>query len=117
MLATAPNSWTSRPAVCRRRAAMFAIGVAGETVAVTSNPPENVSKFFAAGTNDCEVVASTTSVKTTSVNIARVTPVRNRLRSGYAIAMRKTGDDVRTREARAGALYMIVQVDAITFTR
>ncbi len=33
-------------------------------------------------TNDVVVVAPVTSVKTTSVNIARVTPVRNRFRSG-----------------------------------
>ncbi len=54
----------------------------GATVARMSNPPPYVPMSFRPFTNDVVVVAPVTSVKTTSVNIARVTPVRNRFRSG-----------------------------------
>ena len=61
---------------------MSAIGAVGDTVALMSNPPPYVPMSFRPFTNDVVVVAPVTSVKTTSVNIARVTPVRNRFRSG-----------------------------------
>ena len=61
---------------------MWAIGAAGEDVARTSKPPPNVLTSLNPLTNEPVVIAPTTSVKTTSVNMARVTPVRNRLRSG-----------------------------------
>ena len=61
---------------------MCTIGCAGEVVARTSKPPPKASRSLNAFVNAPEVVAPTTSVKTTSVNIASVTPVRKRLRSG-----------------------------------
>ena len=70
------------------------------------------------------VVAPTTSVKTTSVNIASVTPVRKRLRSGYATDIRSTGasalirpNDATSPPSRTSALYMIVQVAPTTIIR
>ena len=75
-------------------------------------------------TNDVVVVAPVTSVNTTSVNIASVTPVRNRFRSGYAIDMRRTGARLRNRPnvhvtpaTSRSALYMIVQLAPITIMR
>ena len=100
---------------------MSTIGAAGEVVARMSKPPPNAFRLFAAPTNDPVVVAPTTSVNTTSVNIARVTPVRKRLRSGYAIAMRRTGARLLIRPnvdpsapSRTSALYISVQVAPIT---
>ena len=61
---------------------MSATGAAGEAVARTSKPPPKVLMLLKALVNDPVVVAPTTRVKTTSMNIASVTPVRKRLRSG-----------------------------------
>ena len=57
-------------------------GVDGAATARTSKPPPNVSVSSQAFMNETETIVPTTSVKTTSVNIASVTPVRNRFRSG-----------------------------------
>ena len=54
-------------------------------------PPPKASSLPNAAWNEPVDVAPVTSVKTTSVNMARVVPVRKRLRSGYAIDMRRTG--------------------------
>ena len=51
--------------------------------------------------NEPEIVPPTTSVKTTSMNIASVTPVRKRLRSGYAIDRRRIGVSARIRPTTA----------------
>ena len=48
------------------------------------------------------MTAPTTSVKTTRVNIASVTPVRKRFLSGYAIAICRTGARARIRPTVAG---------------
>ena len=61
---------------------MFTIGCAGDVVARMSKPPPKTVMSLKAFVNAPDVVAPTTSVKTTSVNIASVTPVRKRLRSG-----------------------------------
>ena len=49
------------------------------------------------------VTVPVTSVKTTSVNIASVVPVRKRLASGYAIAIRRIGASPRMRPRTAAA--------------
>ena len=61
---------------------MSGTGAAGEAVAWTSKPPPKVLMLLKALLNDPVVIAPTTRVNTTSMNIARVTPVRNRLFSG-----------------------------------
>src|SRR5205823_1718889 len=63
---------------------MSPIGAEADVEARTSKPPPKALTSLKAWTNDPVVVAPTTSVKTTSVNIASVTPVRQRLRSGHA---------------------------------
>ena len=68
---------------------MSVTGLAGAVIARTSKPPPKVSALFEAAMNELGVVMPTTSVYTTSVNIAQVMPVRSRLRSGYAVEMRK----------------------------
>ena len=80
---------------------MSVIGLDGDVVARMSKPPPKSSMSFTPFTNEPVVIAPMTSVKTTSVNIASVTPVRNRLRSGYAIEMRRTGASARTRPSVA----------------
>jgi hypothetical protein len=73
------------------------IGLAADELARTSKPPPKVFRSSKAFTNEPVVIAPTTSVKTTSVNMASVTPVRKRLRSGYAIDIFNTGASRRMR--------------------
>jgi hypothetical protein len=47
-----------------------------------SNPPPNACTLSIAWRKELVVIAPTTMVKTTNVNIASVTPVRKTLRSG-----------------------------------
>ena len=54
----------------------------GAVSARMSKPPPNVRSSSNARMNDPEIVEPLTSVKTTRVNIAMVTPVRKRVRSG-----------------------------------
>ena len=63
-------------------ARMSAIGLAGDAIARTSKPPPNATVSFPALVKAFDVVAPTTSVNTTSVNMARIVPVRKRSRSG-----------------------------------
>jgi hypothetical protein len=63
----------------------------------TSKPPPKRSGSSIARRNAPDVVAPTTMVNTTSVNIASVTPVRKRTRSGYAIAILSIGASGRMR--------------------
>ncbi len=72
-------------------------------------------------TNEPVVIAPVTSVKTTSVNIASVTPVRKRLASGYASESLRTGASRRLRPkirvsapSRTSALYMSAQLAPTT---
>jgi hypothetical protein len=58
------------------------IGLIAAELARTSNPPPNISSLSNARTKEPEIVPPTTSVKTTSMNIASVMPVRKRFRSG-----------------------------------
>ena len=113
-----------RPGVRATAAGMFTIGSAGEDVARMSKPPPKTSRSLKAFVNAPEVVAPTTSVKTTSVNIASVTPVRKRLRSGYAIDIRSTGARARMRPpvaarapSRTSALYISVHDAPSTIIR
>ncbi len=71
-----------------------------------------------------ELAVPVTIVKTTSVNIASVVPVRNRLASGYAMEMRRSGASRRDRPSTAmtarssrSALYMIVHTAPTTTIR
>ena len=70
---------------------MSRIGLVGAVVARMSNPPPNVSMLLKPLRKEPVVIAPVTSVKTTSVNMASVTPVRNRLASGYASESLSTG--------------------------
>ena len=70
---------------------MFSIGAVAEVPARTWKPPPNWSAFANAFWNEPDDAVPVTSVKTTSVNIASVAPVRKRARSGYVIAIFATG--------------------------
>ena len=62
-----------------------------------SKPPPNAFASENAWMNEPDVAVPVTIVKTTSVNIASVVPVRNRLASGYAMEMRRSGASRRDR--------------------
>ena len=101
---------------------MSGTGLAGATLARMSKPPPNVARLLTPLTNDLVVVAPTTSVNTTSVNIASVTPVRKRLRSGIGHRhlqhrRERAGSaraPARAPPSRTSALYMIVQLAPTT---
>jgi hypothetical protein len=76
------NCAGSRPGARRIAASIPPTGFVGEACARMSKPPPNLSGSSNAFTNEPVTTAPTTSVKTTSVNIANVTPVRKRFRSG-----------------------------------
>ncbi len=97
MAATVRKSAASRPGALRSAWWTSARGVEGETSARMSKPPPKLSTSLKALTIEPVMVEPTTSVKTTSVNMASVTPVRKRLRSGYATAIRSTGASGRIR--------------------
>ena len=80
---------------------MSGIAARAPVPARMSNPPPKVSTSFRAAWNDPVEVEPVTSVKTTSVNIASVVPVRKRLRSGYAIDIRRSGVRALTRPRTA----------------
>ena len=61
---------------------MFSIGAVAEVPARTWKPPPNWSASPSAFWKEPDDAVPVTSVKTTSVNIASVAPVRNRARSG-----------------------------------
>ncbi len=58
------------------------MGATAEVLARTWKPPPNSSLFSKALMNEPDEAVPVTSVKTTSVNIASVVPVRKRLASG-----------------------------------
>ena len=70
---------------------MSVIGAVADVPARTWKPPPNSSMFPNAFWNEPDEAVPVTSVKTTSVNIASVAPVRKRALSGYVIAIRMTG--------------------------
>src|SRR3954454_5782019 len=103
---------------------MLLTGLAGAVVARVSKPPPHVSMLLNASTTEPVVMAPVTRVKTTSVNMASVTPVRNLLRKGYAIDILSTGasrllrpSEAERPERRRSALYMIAQVAPRTIAR
>ena len=61
---------------------MSVMGVVPPVLARTLNPPPKVSSCRMAFMNEPFEATPVTSVKTTSVNMARVVPVRKRLASG-----------------------------------
>ena len=120
-MVTSPARTPGAPASAARRSPT---GLAGAVVARMSNPPPNVSVSLAPLTNDPVMTAPVTRVKTTSVNIASVTPVRNRLASGYASDSLRTGASRRLRPKvavsaplTASALYMSAQLAPTTIAR
>jgi hypothetical protein len=97
-LPTAANSFGSMPGVRRSAAWRSSIGAPADVPARTWKPPPNSSTLLSALSNEPGAAVPVTSVKTTSVNIASVAPVRNRARKGYVIAIRATGASRPKRE-------------------
>ena len=123
-LPTATKSDELSPGVLAIAARMSSIGAAAPVPARTSKPPPDLSTSWKEWTNEPDVTVPVTSVKTTRVNIASVVPVRKRLVSGYAIAMRSTGASAWTRPSEpitaprsTSALYIITQTAPITTIR
>ena len=81
-LPTASKSSGWIPGAALSACSMSVMGADPLVPAVTSNPPPNSSRSAAAFRNELVDAEPVTSVKTTSVNIARVAPVRNLLVSG-----------------------------------